>query len=39
MAMCFSLVALAGVPVIINNPACVTKTFPGFFDSLKKILS
>ena len=39
MAMSFSLVALGGVPVRINDPQCVAKTFPGFFDSWKKILS
>jgi len=39
MAMSFSLVALGGVPVTINDPGCVAKTFPGFFDSWKKILS
>jgi 3-phosphoshikimate 1-carboxyvinyltransferase len=39
MAMSFSLVALGGVPVRINNPQCVAKTFPGFFDSWKKVLS
>jgi 3-phosphoshikimate 1-carboxyvinyltransferase len=38
MAMSFSLVALGGVPVRINDPQCVAKTFPGFFDSLKSIL-
>jgi len=32
MAMCFSLAALAGVAVRINDPACVTKTFPDYFD-------
>jgi 3-phosphoshikimate 1-carboxyvinyltransferase len=32
MAMCFSLVALAGVPVRINDPDCVAKTFPSYFD-------
>src|SRR5204863_2413422 len=31
MAMCFSLVALAGVPVRIDDPGCVAKTFPDFF--------
>jgi 3-phosphoshikimate 1-carboxyvinyltransferase len=31
MAMCFSLVALAGVPVRINDPGCVAKTFPDYF--------
>ncbi len=38
MAMSFSLVALGGVPARINNPQCVAKTFPGFFDSLRSIL-
>jgi 3-phosphoshikimate 1-carboxyvinyltransferase len=39
MAMSFSLVALGGVPVRINDPQCVAKTFPGFFDSWVSILS
>jgi 3-phosphoshikimate 1-carboxyvinyltransferase len=37
MAMSFSLVALGGVPVRINNPSCVAKTFPGFFDLFERI--
>jgi 3-phosphoshikimate 1-carboxyvinyltransferase len=37
MAMCFSLVALAGVPVRINDPKCVNKTFPGYFDAFNAI--
>jgi len=37
MAMCFSLVALAGVPVRINDPQCVNKTFPGYWDAFKGI--
>lgn len=32
MAMCFSLVALSGVPVTILDPSCVSKTFPDYFD-------
>ena len=32
MAMCFSLAALGGVVVRINDPDCVRKTFPGYFD-------
>ena len=32
MAMCFSLVSLGGVPVTINDPKCVAKTFPDYFD-------
>jgi 3-phosphoshikimate 1-carboxyvinyltransferase len=39
MAMSFSLVALGGIPLRINNPQCVAKTFPGFFDSWRKLLS
>ena len=39
MAMCFSLVSLAGVGVRINDPGCVAKTFPAYFDELKKIAS
>jgi 3-phosphoshikimate 1-carboxyvinyltransferase len=37
MAMSFSLAALGGVPVRINDPGCVAKTFPRFFDEFKKI--
>ena len=32
IAMCFSLAALGGVAVRINNPRCVAKTFPDYFD-------
>jgi 3-phosphoshikimate 1-carboxyvinyltransferase len=31
IAMCFSLAALGGVPVRINDPGCVAKTFPDYF--------
>ncbi|MEJ8674624.1 3-phosphoshikimate 1-carboxyvinyltransferase [Chromobacterium amazonense] len=34
MAMCFSLVSLLGAPVIINDPKCVAKTFPDYFEAL-----
>ena len=37
MAMCFSLAALAGVPVRINDPACVAKTFPDYFERYGRI--
>ncbi len=37
MAMCFSLVSLAGVPIIINDPKCVAKTFPDYFERFEKI--
>ena len=36
MAMCFSLATLAGVPVTINDPGCVRKTFPGYFDAFAR---
>jgi len=32
MAMCFSLAALGGVAVRINDPDCVAKTFPDYFE-------
>jgi 3-phosphoshikimate 1-carboxyvinyltransferase len=36
MAMCFALAALNpdGVPVRIQDPACVAKTFPDYFEAL-----
>ena len=37
MAMCFSLAALGGVPVTINDPECVAKTFPEYFSVLASI--
>ncbi len=37
IAMCFSLVALGGVPVRINDPNCVAKTFPDYFDRFAQI--
>lgn len=37
MAMCFSLVALGGVPVRINDPKCVAKTFPEYFQVFASI--
>ncbi|TCS70876.1 3-phosphoshikimate 1-carboxyvinyltransferase [Sulfuritortus calidifontis] len=37
MAMCFSLVSLAGVPIRINDPKCVNKTFPGYWDALASV--
>lgn len=36
MAMCFSLVSL-DVPVRINNPGCVAKTFPDYFEKFAMI--
>jgi len=39
MAMSFALAQLGGVPVTINDPGCVGKTFPGFFGCWKTIVS
>ncbi|VVE56194.1 3-phosphoshikimate 1-carboxyvinyltransferase [Pandoraea horticolens] len=39
MAMCFSLVSLGGVPVTINDPKCVAKTFPTYFAEFARIAS
>jgi 3-phosphoshikimate 1-carboxyvinyltransferase len=39
MAMSFSLAALGGVPVTINDPECVSKTFPGYFEAFASIAS
>ena len=38
MAMCFSLVSLAGVPIRINDPNCVAKTFPDYFERFAAIV-
>jgi 3-phosphoshikimate 1-carboxyvinyltransferase len=38
MAMSFSLVALGGVAVRINDPDCVAKTYPEYFDALAKLV-
>lgn len=37
VAMCFSLAALAGIPVRINDPQCVAKTFPDYFDAFARV--
>jgi 3-phosphoshikimate 1-carboxyvinyltransferase len=37
MAMCFALAALGGAGVTINDPGCVRKTFPGFFEALERV--
>ncbi len=38
MAMCFSLVSLGAVPVTINDPKCVAKTFPDYFERFAAIV-
>lgn len=37
MAMCFSLVALGGIPITIMDPACVNKTYPSYFDDFFRL--
>lgn len=37
MAMCFSLIAVGGIPVTIKNYRCVNKTFPQYFEVFKRI--
>lgn len=37
MAMCFSLASL-GAPVRINDPSCVAKTFPDYFEEFSRII-
>ena len=37
MAMCFALASFGPVPVRINDPGCVSKTFPTFFDEFARV--
>ena len=37
MAMGFSLIGLRHPGIVIENPGCVSKTYPGFFDDLAKL--
>lgn len=37
IAMCFSLAALGEAPITINDPDCVSKTFPDYFEKLSEI--
>jgi 3-phosphoshikimate 1-carboxyvinyltransferase len=39
MAMAFSLAACGKSPVTINNPDCVSKTFPDYFEVLSGLCS
>jgi len=39
MAMAFSLAACGNSPVTINNPDCVSKTFPDYFEVLSGLCS
>jgi 3-phosphoshikimate 1-carboxyvinyltransferase len=38
VAMCFSLASLAGVAIRVNDPACVAKTFPAYFDVFRSVV-
>jgi 3-phosphoshikimate 1-carboxyvinyltransferase len=37
MAMCFSLGAILGMEIHIENPACVAKTFPSYFEVFDRL--
>ncbi|HXF77863.1 MAG TPA: 3-phosphoshikimate 1-carboxyvinyltransferase [Usitatibacter sp.] len=39
MAMCFSLAAFGPGRVRINDPGCVSKTFPAYFDEFRRLAS
>ncbi|MGC8640733.1 MAG: 3-phosphoshikimate 1-carboxyvinyltransferase, partial [Isosphaeraceae bacterium] len=39
MAMSFALAGLKIPGVIIENPGCVAKTYPGFWDDLEAVRS
>jgi 3-phosphoshikimate 1-carboxyvinyltransferase len=39
MAMCFALAAFGPLPIIINDPKCVGKTFPTFFEEFSGVVS
>jgi 3-phosphoshikimate 1-carboxyvinyltransferase len=38
MAMCFSLAAFGPHAIQINNPECVGKTFPDYFNEFRTIV-
>ena len=38
MAMCFSLAAFGPLPVLINDPDCVGKTFPNYFSEFLALI-
>jgi 3-phosphoshikimate 1-carboxyvinyltransferase len=37
MAMSFAVAGLAVDGIVIEDPECVNKTFPGFFDELRRL--
>ncbi len=38
MAMAFSILGLVTPGMAIGNPECVSKTFPGFWEALDRLL-
>lgn len=38
MAMVFTLAACGGINVIINDPGCTAKTFPTYFEEIRKLI-
>lgn len=38
MAMCFSLAVFGPVPLVINDPDCVSKTFPHYFEVFNQMI-
>ena len=38
-AMCFSLATFGPVPVVIEDPGCVAKTFPTYFDEFRQLVA
>jgi 3-phosphoshikimate 1-carboxyvinyltransferase len=38
MAMCMALTCLGGIQATIQEPGCVIKTYPGYFEALQSIL-
>jgi 3-phosphoshikimate 1-carboxyvinyltransferase len=39
MAMCFALASFGPVPIRINDPGCVSKTFPEYFTAWTSVVS
>ena len=39
MAMCFSLLSFTGKKICINDPDCVSKTYPNFFKDFNGLLN
>jgi len=38
IAMCFSLASLGGIALRVNDPDCVRKTYPGYWDAFRAIV-